>query len=289
MWYVDRKTGRLEREQVVAEAAMRWLYGEGRLARLARRLVRRRLVSRLYGWWQDRPASRARIRRFIEQAGVDASEAEKPPEAYRSLNAFFARRLRPGARPLDPDPAALLSPADARVLAWQDPPGGGVPIKGRVVPVASVLGLASPPPVGAVFVLRLAPGDYHRFHFPATGRAEPSVRIPGGYDSVNPIALARDPCILCENERQRCRLETEAFGPVWLVEIGALFVGRIVQTYRPGPVERGAEKGYFQFGGSTVLVCCAPGRLTVAADLLENTARGYETRLRMGVAIARRC
>jgi phosphatidylserine decarboxylase len=288
--YIDRISGREEREPVVAEGGLRWLYGGSLAARLARGLARRRWVSTLYGKLQDRPGSRRKIASLVRDAAIDASEAEHPPEHYDSLNAFFARRLAPGARPLVGDPEVVLSPADARVLAWQELADGHVPVKGGVFPVEQLVGggeVWRRVRGGAVIVLRLAPGDYHRFHFPASGVAGPSERLPGPYDSVNPLALALAPRILSENERQRSQLDTERFGTLAIVEVGALFVGRIVQTYAPGPVERGDEKGYFQFGGSTVVLACEPGRVTIDEDLLRNTERGLETRLRMGTSLGR--
>ena len=87
------------------------------------------------------------------------------------------------------------------------------------------------------------------------------------------------------NKRAVTWLETEAFGEIAIVEVGALVVGTIVQTFRPGPVRRGEEKGYFRFGGSTVVLVLEPGRLRIDPDLIEASAAGLETRIRMGTRI----
>ncbi|GIW72031.1 MAG: phosphatidylserine decarboxylase proenzyme [Planctomycetota bacterium] len=291
VWVFDRERGELELEPIVAPRALRWLYGGGWLGRAARALLRRRAVSRLWGWLQDRPVSRRRLARFIARAGVELSEAELPLERYRTLNEFFSRRLRPGARPLDPDPDALLSPADARVLVCSPLDAEArLCVKGESWQLAELLGeraLARQFAGGTAVVLRLAPADYHRFHFPADGVAGPARALPGGYDSVHPLALAREPAVLCRNARQLTLLRTPRFGTIAMVEVGALLVGSIVQTYTPGPVERGAEKGYFRFGGSSIVLALEPGRLVLEDDLVQHSARGLETKLRMGTRLGR--
>ena len=97
--------------------------------------------------------------------------------------------------------------------------------------------------------MRLAPYDYHRFHFPADGLAGETQWIDGNYHSVNPLALKRFPDILHGNRRTVCDLETLQFGKIAYIEVGALNVASIVQTYASGPCIRGREKGFFQFGG----------------------------------------
>jgi phosphatidylserine decarboxylase len=93
------------------------------------------------------------------------------------------------------------------------------------------------------------------------------------------------------NKRAVTLFESDNFGTLAIVEVGAITVGTIEQTYRPGRVERGAEKGTFHFGGSTIVLLIEPGRLIVDADLLETSTLdrpdAVETRVRMGTAIGR--
>jgi phosphatidylserine decarboxylase len=286
--YYDRALQAWAHERVFGERELRLFY-ESRLGRaLTRWVFARGPFSTLYGRLKRSALSRSQIPGFVERLGIDASEAARPLEAYRSLDEFFARRLRPGARPLDPDPRALLSPADGRVLAHaavhsQDT----LRVKASRVTTAELLGdasLAERFSGGPVLIVRLAPADYHRFHFPASGRAGAPRRIPGLLHSVHPIALAAGaPSFV--NKRVLTLLSTEAFGSVGLVEVGAMVVGTIQQTYRPGPVERGAEKGTFHFGGSTVVLLGEPDRVVLDADLLAATRAGYETLVRMGTRI----
>jgi len=287
---IDRRTGEVEREVVMAEAAMRRLYGPSPAAALARAFLNKRPLSILYGLWQSSRFTGRGVRRFCTALGIDPAEAALPLESYPSMNAFFSRELRPGARPFDPRPEVLCSPADARVLVFPKLRGQRLPVKGGSYPLRNLLAddaLAARFRGGAVCVLRLAPPDYHRFHFPDSGVAGSTRWIRGGLESVNPHATDRIPDLHCRNERAVTLLESAGFGTIALVEVGALLVGKIVQTYRPGRARRGDEKGYFRFGASTVILVLEPGRVTFDADLLAGSERGFETKLRAGEGIGR--
>lgn len=281
--FVDRATGRLVEEQVFGEGALRFLYG-GIAGRTVMALaLRHRWASALYGAMQRLPGSRRKVPEFVRSLGIDAAEASRPLEDYASLDDFFTRRLRAGARPVDADPRALVSPADGRALA--------IPrleeelaVKGSRVSVAELLGseeLAARYRGGSALVVRLAPADYHRFHFPDGGSASPPRRLGRHLHSVHAIALAAGAPSF-RNARQAGTLASDGFGELALVEVGALCVGSIRQTHAPGPVLRGQEKGVFHFGGSTVIVLAEPGRLRLDDDLVASSGRGLETLVRMG-------
>jgi len=219
------------------------------------------------------------------------SQFEIPPGGFRNFNEFFTRKLKPGARPVDRDPRNVVSPCDARLLAFTGVSAAQeFVVKGSPVRLARLLGeaeLAGAYNGGTAFIYRLAPCDYHRFHFPEDGVPEPAVKIPGNLHSVNPWALESGRPILERNQRQRTLLRTD-HSVLCMVEIGALCVGSIVQTFKAGtPVVRGQEKGYFQFGGSTIVVLYEPGRVTVEEEILRRSAQGVETLVRVGRPVGR--
>lgn len=290
IWYYNRTTGELEREVVFGEGAVAFLYDHP-IGRMVGSLVTRRWFSVLYGLWNDSRFSRAKIRKFVETLAIPLDEPTRPVESYHSFNDFFARCLRPECRPLDPEPGSFVSSADARTLVFPLTPDVFT-IKGVRIDVARLLGdpeLAARYAGGSAIVYRLCPSDYHRFHFPAAGTPGPSRRILGRYDSVNPYALEKGIPVFLRNVREVSVLDSQAFGPVAILEVGAIGVGGIVQTYEPGrPVERGAEKGFFKFGGSTVVQLVEPGRVEFDADLAGASARGYETLVRFGMRLGRR-
>lgn len=291
--YFNRYTGRIETEEVYGDAFLRFTYGNplGKLALHA--LVKRAAFSRWYGRRMDAPASRAKIDPFIRDFGVSAAEFAETPDSYRSFNEFFYRKLRPEARPIDPDPAVAVFPADGRHLGFQDLSQlDGIFIKGAVFRLDQFLGdqeLAARFRDGTMVLSRLCPVDYHRFHFPVAGVAGAPRLINGPLYSVNPIALRRNIHIFSENKRALTRIESSEFGSVLMLEVGATCVGGFEYTFAPGArVPKGGEKGYFKFGGSSTVTLFERGRVRLAADLIEQTARRTELYARMGDRLGQR-
>lgn len=288
--YFNRHSGRVEREQVYGAAWLRWTYGRP-LGRLALELAAKRaFFSRWYGWRMDRPASRARVLPFIREFGVDTSEFADAPESFATFNEFFCRRLKPGARPLEGGEDCAVFPADGRHLGFPDVSRvDGVFVKGQRFDLPALLGdaeLAARYAQGALVLSRLCPVDYHRFHFPVAGVPGEPRLIHGPLYSVNPIALRRNLAYLWQNRRMLTVLETERFGRVLLIEIGATNVGSMVQTFAPGQaVARGAEKGCFKFGGSSTITLFEAGRIRLAEDLASHTAQQRELYARMGARL----
>ncbi len=275
--YIDRRSGERVVEAVMGDRALRFAY-ETLLGRtLWTVLFGSRLVSAFLGRRYDAPRSRKAIAALAAIPGCRAEEAERPLADYASFNAFFTRRLKPGARPVGD---GLVSPADGRLRLYLDADADTpFPLKGATRTLRTVFDDAAPAGRYDVAVVRLAPVDYHRFHFPCDCATASPVRVvPGLYHSVNPVALLRHPDIYAENERQIVKCEA-AFGPFWLVDVGAFGVGTIVQTYTGERHAKGDEKGYFKFGGSTVILVAPAGALAFDADLVANSAAGLETRV----------
>ena len=287
----SRAHGGLVEEQVFERSVMTFFYGSRPGLLLAELLLKRRWFSHLYGALKAHAWSRRQIDGFVRQYRIDLSEVELPVQDYRSFNAFFTRRLKPGARPLPTDCNLLASPADARVLAWEIRDGMVMPVKGRAFSVAQLLGdaqLAHDYRGGACCVLRLAPADYHRFVHIDDGVQGPVRRIDGFLHSVSPLALRTMLAVFTGNVRELCHIESERFGELIQVDVGALVVGRIVQHQRlGGPVSRGQEKGYFEFGGSTIILLFKAGAVEFDPDIRHYSMQAIETLVLQGERIGR--
>ncbi len=288
----NRRTQALETEVIYGEKPLRWIY-ESPLGRAALwLLVKRAVFSRWYGWRMNRTASRAMIAPFIERYGIDVNEMADAPESFPHFNAFFSRKLKPAARPLAMDADTIIFPADGRHFAIPNiAANDGIFIKGVRFNLAALLddaALAGRFAGGALLISRLCPVDYHRFHFPCAGTPGEPRMVNGPLYSVNPIALRQRPGIFWENKRYVTELETPDCGTVLFMEVGATCVGKVVHTSRSHqPVTKGEEKGFFLFGGSSVITIFEPGRVRFADDLLEHSAQGREVYARMGEAAAR--
>lgn len=285
----NRRTGRLETERVFQRSFMHGVYGTA-LGRVSATLWwSRHGFSRLYGAWQRTGMSRRKIRRFVERYEIDCTELDRPIDAYASFDEFFQRRLKPAARPIDARDGTLISPADARLMAYPIGDGLVLPVKGSQYSISRLsAGEASHDRCdgGWCLVFRLAPVDYHRFCYIDDGDHDAHRRVPGRLHSVSPLALHHGVRVFQENQRDVVALRTTTFGTVIEVDVGALAVGRILQHHESGcQFRRGAEKGVFAFGGSTVVLLFERDRVAVDHDILAHSQQGIETLVRYGEAI----
>lgn len=285
--FFNRLTRQIETESVYGEKPLRFVY-ENPLGLLPlNALVKRAIFSKWYGAGMDKPSSAAEIAPFIEKFGVDATEFADPVESYKTFNEFFYRKLKPGARPVVADEKAIILPADGRHLVIPDVSQcRDFLVKGIRFDITALLGdsgIAARFDKGSLLISRLCPTDYHRFHFPCSGFNGTPRLIEGPLYSVSPIALMKRPGILWENKRYLTRIRTDHMGEVAFLEVGATCVGSVVHTSRPMQfMAKGAEKGYFRFGGSCVITVFEPGKVRFADDLLEHSAEGREVYARMG-------
>lgn len=289
LYFYRRGSDQKEEEIILGGGLMRWAYQSRAGRALTGFLFNRRWPSRLAGWYADSRWSRRQIAPVIRNLGIDTGELDAPVESYATFNAFFTRRLKPGARPFALEPAEVASPADGRVLVYpQLQQTTLLPIKGKSFTVDALLGMpAAGYAGGSLAVVRLCPADYHRFHFPCDARVIAQRRIPGRYHSVNTLVVAMGVDVFSENERQVTLLENEQLGEFALVEVGAFGVGSIVQTFTGVEVHKGEEKGYFQYGGSTIVLLFRRERVEFCPDLVAHSAEGIETFLRAGELLAK--
>lgn len=295
--YIERTTGQKQTEKVYQEWALRLLYGSSWLTTLLSPwllvfISRCSWFSRWYGFMQKRPSSARKILPFIKKFHVDASEFLDPVSSFRSFNDFFIRKLKLAARPIDPDPHTAVIPADGRYYFYSNiADASGFIVKGQKFDLEKLLGhplLADEFKDGSMVLARLCPSDYHRFHFPCECLPGPTELINGWLYSVNPIAIKKNIQIFTENKRTLCVLETPLFGRVLFLEIGATNVGSIRETYILNQRHsKGAEKGYFEFGGSALIVLFAKGAIEFDPDLLSATKEGFEIRCLMGQSMGR--
>lgn len=255
-------------------------------------MVKRKWFSYWYGRRMSAPRSKSKVLPFIETYGLDVSEFQNPPESFRTFNEFFYRKLKPECRPIDPDEDSLVFPADGRHLGFADlSEVDHVYAKGQKFCLQALLGsqdLADFYRNGSLLISRLCPVDYHRFHFPLSGKIRPARLINGGLCSVNPIALRKRLSILWENKRYLSFLENERIGKVAQLMIGATCVGSVRWTAaNDSVVSKGQEFGFFLFGGSCVISLFPPNSTQFSSKLLENSLSGVETYGRMGQEMGR--
>jgi phosphatidylserine decarboxylase len=290
IYYFDREKKRKCREEVLGDGFIKWAYLSltGRLVWPL--LFRSALLSKLLGKYFDSCWSKGRIAGVIKQLSIDTSEfllndgEVDVVGQYRTFNDFFYRKLRPGSRPCSVNPLEVCLPADGRVLVYPEADEGTLyPVKGAEYGLESLLGKVFPEYKScSVAVIRLCPADYHRFHFPCAGKVVECGKVSGQFHSVNPVALRKKPDLFCVNKREYTVVDTDHFGRLVYLEVAAFGVAGIEQTFVGSSVEKMQEKGFFKFGGSTVVLVFESGKVIFSEDLVEQSRQGVETLVKVG-------
>ncbi|GEA32832.1 phosphatidylserine decarboxylase [Clostridium diolis] len=288
--YYNRKDKKYEIEKIAGDKYINWIYSSPVGMSLLQIIIKKRFFSKAYGYFCDSKVSRKKINSFINDFNIDTSIFEKKINEFKSFNDFFSRKLKKEARLIDSACESLISPGDGKITAYENINLDKiVHIKGGVYKLNELIDnevISKEFSEGSCLILRLCPTDYHRYHFIDNGMCRESFRIRGNYYSVNPIALSKVSEIYCRNERQWSVFDTENFGRVLYIEIGATCVGAIIQTYKPNVfVNKGDEKGYFKFGGSTIVIMFQKDKVKIDKEIVDQTQRGFETQVFMGEKI----
>ncbi|CAN1848805.1 Phosphatidylserine decarboxylase proenzyme 2 [Linum perenne] len=296
---IDRKTKRLVEELIDGKIvlSMRAIYQSKIGIRLMDKGAKEilRSISEKQGRKMNAVESAIEIPKFIElfKDQINLAEVKHPLDHFKTFNEFFVRELKLGARPVamvDQDDIAVCA-ADCRLLAFRsEADSKRFWIKGKKFSIEGLLGneiSSSNFKDGTVVIFRLAPQDYHRFHFPVSGTIEKIQDISGCLYTVNPIAVNSKYCnVFTENKRAVSIISTADFGKVAFVAIGATMVGSITFLKKAGDyVKKGDEFGYFSFGGSTVICVFEKDSIQIDEDLLANSARSVETLVQVGMTL----
>ena len=296
--YIDRASGTVKTEQLLADRSIHVLYRQGReyMPALFKALTSAR-TSRLLGWLNyDRPpgSRRAAAERLVRTLGVDLSECCDPEGVLASPRCLFERRIRYwDRRPMPAAPDVVTSPADARLLVTSLSETSLFFVKEKFFDLEELLGPDKPGwrglfAGGDAAILRLTPDKYHYNHAPVSGRVADIYLIDGDFHSCNPAAVVRQVTPYSKNRRVVTIIDTDVpggtgVGPVAMIEIVALMIGDIVQCYSerryddPKPVtvgmflQRGQPKSLYRPGSSVDVLLFAPGRIDFCPDLRANT------------------
>lgn len=278
--YYNRQKGTIEKEKEVGGKAIEWLYQTS-----FGRLLLKLLVGPSFSNWKakqnSKPSSAKKIADFVENYDIDLSEAEK--DSFHSFNDFFTRKLKPTARPIDSNPQSVVAVCDGKLQVFPLNHQTQFTIKNSQYSLLDIIQdemLAETFKGGYCFVYRLSMDDYHRYIYPDGGRCLTEGRIKGKLHTVRPIAH-EFVSVFSENTRHWQLLATQHFGQLLYMEVGAMLVGKI-QNHGHSRFERGQEKGYFEYGASTIIVCYQKDKLKVAGDILRQSRAGVEVKVKLG-------
>jgi phosphatidylserine decarboxylase len=282
----DRTSGECREERQYGDSGLRFAYGTRVGGWLLRRAALRPWFSTANALARRSPLSARSIPAFVAAHGVDLGEFED--RRFRSFGDFFTRAFREGARPV-PVGDVLISPAESRVTCVDIDDATRVVIKGHSYGVDELLDDAETARLfvgGLCLVFRLAVQDCHRYSYVDDGVTVSSRRIAGALHTVS--AASAKYRIYRENKRDWDLLRTERFGDMIQMEVGAMLVGRI-RNHGKSEFSRGEEKGWFELGGSTIVLLIKKGVVTIDDDILEWSSRGIEVRARLHEQVGMLC
>jgi phosphatidylserine decarboxylase len=291
----DRKANEMINEKVYEGRATQFLYNTT-VGGICLLLFRMPLISRIYGLFQKSNRSRLKIDNLIKTYEIETHEIETheietdeiethgSEQKYRCFNDFIIRERIQSV--VVGDKSVLIAPADSCLLAYTIEKGIIFSVKNKNYTLSRFLkneALAREFEGGAFLIFRLRVYDNHRFCFVDNGMVLFHKRIKGFLDSVNRNATGK--FTLSSNYREISHMQTANFREIIFAEVGAMLVGRIVQTHGNTIFKKGDEKGYFELGGSSIVLILKKGALKIDDDILAYSAKGIETKVEFGERI----
>ena len=246
------------------------------------KLLTTRAVSKACGAFLDSRCSAFLIKSFVQKNNINLDDYQT--DGIKTFNEFFRRKIKDGRRPFDMESTHLCTPCDGLLSVWNIDDDTVIPVKQSHYSVSSLLKndeLAAEYKGGLCLVFRLCVDNYHRYSYADSGKKGPNIFIPGVLHTVRPIALEAVP-VFTENCREYTVIESPVFGKLVQMEVGAMLVGRIVNLEGEAVAERGKEKGFFEYGGSTIILLVKKDTVKIKDEIIKNSLTGIETPVKMG-------
>ncbi|MGX7201972.1 phosphatidylserine decarboxylase [Enterococcus plantarum] len=245
-------------------------------------------LTKVAGAYLNSSLSKAMINPFIQKNELQMDEYE--PMVYRSFNHFFMREIKPEVRVLSQEKTVLSAPCDGKVTVYPISADQTFKIKRSEYALSELLdstSLAQEWQGGCAVIFRLTPDDYHHYYYIDEGTILAQQEIAGVFHTVQPIAVHNEP-VFSRNAREVTIIETNHFGKIAQIEVGALMVGKIKNLKNSGGCQRFEKKGWFEFGGSTVILLFQENQVTIDPDIWSNTENNLETIVKFGQIVGKK-
>lgn len=253
--------------------------------RMVLKIITSPTISKIGGAYMDCRVSKIHIKGFIKNNNIDMTQYEKAK--YGCFNDCFTRKIKKEMRPINMEENAFIAPCDGRLSAYHISENSDFYIKKSYYSVADLIKNSKKSPDfngGVCLVFRLCVDDYHRYGYVDDGKIVENNYVPGVLHTVRPIALNRYP-VFVQNSREYSVIETNNFGTIAQIEVGALMIGKIKNHQKSGLVKKGCEKGMFLYGGSTIVVLLEKDKVHIDEKYFRNTANDIETKVKFGSTI----
>lgn len=240
--------------------------------------------SNLMGKYMNSKCSLKRVDKFINKNDINVYEYSK--QKYTSYNDFFIRKVAQGKRPINANKNAFISPCDSKLSVYLINDDLTLKIKNSYYSINTLVdeNIMNEYKGGYALVFRLSTDNYHRYCYIDSGTKGKNIHIDGVFHTVQPIAL-KHYNFYKTNTREYTVLNTNNFGKVIEVEVGAMGVGKIVNNHEEYIFKKGEEKGYFEFGGSTIVLLVKKDIIIIDEDIYNNSLENIETNVKYGEKI----
>ena len=256
------------------------------IGRLILKFLITKPISNLAGLFMNSPLSKFMIKRFIDKNDINMFEYDD--RKYKSYNDFFTRKVISYKRPINASKDVLISPCDSKLIAYKITDDLTIGIKNRYNCINSLVDkeILEDYKGGNALVFRLSTDNYHRYCYIDSGSKGKNNKIKGVLHTVQPISLNKYN-FYNTNSREWTILNTNNFGKVIQVEIGALCIGKIKNEHETYIYKKGEEKGYFEFGGSTIVLLFKKNTIKLDDDIYKNSQENIETIVKYGERIGK--
>ncbi len=244
-------------------------------------LVSTKTVSNISFFVLNSKISCPLIKHFIKKHDINMNDYEL--KKYKSFNDFFIRKIKPGKRKIIKKEDIFIAPCDSKLTVYEIDSKLTFKVKNSLYDVSSLVKdekIAKKFKGGYALVYRLSPEDYHRYYFIDDGIVLKNYKIDGFFHTVNPVVYDKFK-VFKENTRECTYIKTKNFSEVLYVEVGALLVGKI-NNHKLLNFKKGEEKGYFMYGGSTVIILVKKDVVKIDDEIINNSKNEYETYVKLG-------
>ncbi len=287
MKYVVRK--RNSRDNIIIESnnTLNFFYGT-LIGRLFIKILVSSFVTNIIGKYMNSSFSIKRIDKFIKENNININDYVD--KNYKSYNDFFIRKIKDSKRPILANKNVLISPCDSKLTVYKINKDLTLKIKDSYYSIDTLIDkkILNEYKDGYACVFRLSTDDYHRYCYIDNGTKSENHYIDGVFHTVQPISL-KYYNFYKTNSREWTILNTNNFGEVIDIEIGALGIGRITNHHSEYSFKKGEEKGYFEFGGSTIVLLFKKDTIELDEDIINNSNENIETIVKYGERIGKKC
>ena len=277
----NRITKVIEEDEQYGGKYLNFLYNSF-FGRVLLKIIVNPIVSKINGKYNNTSFSKNKIKKFIEKNHINIDEYEE--KDYKSFNEFFIRKKK--NLNYDRNKNYFISPADSKLMVYKITEDLKVKIKQSFYTLNDLIQndtILSEYKNGNCLVFRLGFDDYHRYCYIDNGKVEETKDIKGILHTVSSISKKHK--VFSQNSRVVNYLDTQNFGRLICIEVGALLVGKI-NNYKINEFSKGEEKGYFELGGSTIIVLTNE-KIKIDSDILECSKKEIETRVKYGERIGK--